>query len=90
MTFWGLGYHDYRERYIHQEWFWHQTPADLVDPSKKLTREDVLGQLEVRRGEIQLHIDKNVQTEQGKLFEALADMTDDDAALSEMQDLGLI
>ena len=90
MTFWGLGYHEYRERYIHKEWFWYQSPANLLDPSKKLTQEDVKEQLEERRGAIQPYIDKNVQTEQGKLFEALADMTDDDAALAEMQDMGLI
>ncbi len=24
MSFYGLGYHEYRERWIHNEWFWYQ------------------------------------------------------------------
>ena len=90
MTFWGLGYHEYRERWIHQEWFWHQTPAELVDPLVIINQEDATTKLEHRRKEIAPDYDNDTQTEQGKLFEALADMTDDDAALAEMQDLGLL
>jgi hypothetical protein len=90
MTFWGLGYHEYRERWIHLEWFWHQTPASLVDPLEEISQEDALAQLERRREEITPHMYEDTQTEQGRLFESLADMTDDDAALAEMQDLGLL
>ena len=90
MTFWGLGYHEYRERWIHQEWFWHQTPTDFVDPLAKLPLEEAEKFLEERLEEISPEISEDTQTEVGRLFEALADMTDDDAALSEMQDLGLL
>ena len=90
MTFWGLGYHEYRERWIHQEWFWHQTPVDLVGPQHKISHEDALVQVEQRRREISPQFQADTQTEQGRMFEALADMTDDDAALAEMQDLGLL
>lgn len=90
MTFWGLGYHEYRQRWIHQEWFWHQTPASLVDPMVKISKEEVNNLLEHRQEVVVPYLDQNTQTEQGKLFETLADMTDDDAALAEMQDLGLI
>ena len=90
MTFWGLGYHEYRERWIHQEWFWHQTPAESVDPQYKISQEDAFANLEQRRMEISPQFDEYTQTEQGRMFEALADMTDDDAALAEMQDLGLL
>jgi hypothetical protein len=90
MTFWGLGYHEYRERWIHQEWFWHQTPVTSVDPLEKLNQEAALEQLESRREELSSYLDEDKQSEQGRMFEALADMTDDDAALAEMQDLGLL
>ena len=90
MTFWGLGYHEYRERWIHNEWFWHQTPASSVDPLEKISQEEALEHLERRKEEISPHMDEDTQTELGKLFEVLADLTDDDAALAEMQDLGLI
>lgn len=90
MTFWGLGFHEYRERWIHQEWFWHQTPSSLVDQLEKLSLEEAQAQLKVRLDEISAYLIEDIQSEQGKLFEDLADMTDDDVALAEMQDLGLL
>jgi len=35
-------------------------------------------------------LDEDTHTELGRMFEELADMTDDDAAIAEMQDLGLL
>jgi hypothetical protein len=89
MTFWGLGFHEYRDRWIHQEWFWHQTPANMVDPMEILTKGEVLEQLQRRREEISQYFNDDEQSEIGKMFEELADMADDDAALTEMQDLGV-
>jgi hypothetical protein len=40
--------------------------------------------------EISPHLGKETQTEIGKMSESLADLTDEDAALAEMQDLGLL
>ena len=90
MTFWGYGYHQYRERWIHKEWFWYQTPAQFVDPLAKIPLEEAEQILEERMADISPHVDEETQTETGFLFEILADMTDDDAALSEMQDLELL
>ena len=28
MTFYGLGYHEHRERWLHEEWFWYQTSTN--------------------------------------------------------------
>ena len=36
------------------------------------------------------HFGEDTQSETGQMFEMLADMTDDDAALAEMKDLGLL
>ena len=90
MTFWGLGFHEYRERWIHQEWFWHQTPASMVDPLEEVTKEEALARLRARQSEISRYLNDDEQSEQGRMFEAMADMTDDDGALAEMQDLGLL
>ena len=90
MTFWGLGYHEYRERWIYEEWFWYQTSSELVDLQQKVSQEDAMAKLEHRRRGISPHLGQGAQTEQGRMFEALADMTDDDAAFSEMQGIGLI
>jgi hypothetical protein len=90
MTFFGLGYHDYRERWIHKEWFWHQTPKGLVKTEKRLSSDEVENLLDDRIAEIFPDLSQDTQTEKGRMFEYIADLTDDDAAISEMQDLGLL
>jgi len=90
MTFWGLGFHEYRDRWIHQEWFWHQTPVEFVPPLEKLNQEVVQRLLFERREEISPCNEIYKQSELGIMFESLADLTDDDGALAEMQDLGLL
>ena len=47
-------------------------------------------QLQDRLIDISAYLSKDTQSDQGRMFESLADLTDDDAALSEMQDLGLL
>jgi len=88
MTFYGLGYHEYRERWIHKEWFWYQSQESVVDTQTKLPGEEVREMLEQRLVEISPHLGEDTQTERGQMFEQFADLTDDDAALAEMQDLG--
>ena len=90
MTFYGLGYHEYRERWISKEWFWYQSQESLVDIQTKLSGEEVNEKLEQRLAEISPSFDENTQTEIGFMFEQFADLSDDDAALAEMQDLGLL
>ena len=90
MTFYSYGYHQFRERWITEEWFWHQTSADMISPADKLPFEEAQEILSERLTEISPHLDEDTQTDLGRMFEALADMTDDDAALAEMQDMGLL
>jgi len=90
MTFYGLGYHQYRERWITEEWFWYQTSSDMVSPAGNLSIKETQEILSERLADISPHLDEDTQTELGRMFEALADITDDDAALAEMQDLGLL
>lgn len=88
MTFYGLGYHEYRERWITKEWFWYQSQESLVDVRTIISGEEVTEKLEQQLAEISNHLGEDTQTELGQMFEYLADLTDDDAALAEMQDLG--
>jgi len=90
MTFYGAGYHEYRERWISKEWFWYQSQESMVDVRTKLPGEEVTEKLEQRLTDISPNLDENTQTELGQMFEQFADLTDDDAALAEMQDLGLL
>ena len=87
VTLWGLGYHEYRERWLHQEWFWYRTfsyPELLARSVDKDTARQLLAE---RRESIQSEVSLSRQTGRGKLFEMLADLTDEDGAYAEMQDL---
>ena len=87
MTFYGQGYHEHRERWITQEWYWYQAPPypDLL--GKKLEKEEAKELIEQRIEEIKPYHSKDTQTNRGKLFELLADLTDEDGALAEIQDI---
>ena len=84
MTFYGLGYHKYRERWISDEWFWYQSNESAVDFSTPISGEEVIDQLEQRLTEISPNLDKDTQTERGRKFEHFAELFDDDAALTAM------
>lgn len=90
MTFYGLGFHKFRERWISEEWFWYQTQESMVDVDERLSGEEITEKLDQRRADISSYLDEDTQTELGRMFEEFADLTDDDAALAEMQDLGLL
>lgn len=88
-TFYGLGYHDQRERWIVQEWFWYPEPHPIAgDRSQLAVAPDSLrALLQARRNQIATYLHEDTQTRRGQLFELLADLTDEDGALSEMEDL---
>jgi len=86
MTFWGLGYHEYRERWIVDEWSWYQSLRELE--SESVLRETARELIEERRKALQAYGQENNQTRRGQVFEMLADLTDEDGAYTEMEDLG--
>jgi hypothetical protein len=88
MTFYGLGYHEHRERWISQEWFWFQDNPYPNLLQQTLSKEEAREQLEQRLAEIQPQLGRNTQTAFGQLYEILADLTDEDGALAELEDMG--
>jgi hypothetical protein len=84
----GLGYHEYRERWITNEWYWYQTDLFPEIVAEVNTIREALAFLVRRREEIAPYLSEGKQTDRGKLFEALADLTDEDGALAELEDLG--
>ena len=87
MTFYGLGYHEQRERWITDEWFWYQTELYPDRLKQNMGKDEAQELLKQRTEKIAPDIGKDAQTERGKRFEMLADLTDDDAALAELDDL---
>src|SRR5688572_21174815 len=87
VTFWGLGYHDQRERWLTKEWFWFRSTArsSILDNSIPLDEAKTI--IAQRQKDIETWaMDAEPQSERGQLFETLADLTDEDGAYSELQD----
>ena len=88
LTFYGLGFHEYRERWISEEWFWYQgTPYPELD-KKRLTKDEVTELISEREQEIASLQGSTVQTKRGQLFDMLADLIDEDGAYNEIEELG--
>ncbi len=68
ITFYGAGYHDYRERWITGEWHWYQgypLPEQLEQP---VTREEAVEKIRERLASIPAADAQSTQTERGKFF----------------------
>jgi hypothetical protein len=87
MTFYGLGFHESRERWITDEWFWYQASPypELLRQHLEKTEAEVM--IKQRLESITPISNQNTQTWRGNLFELLADLTDEDGALAEIEDL---
>jgi hypothetical protein len=87
MTFYGLGFHESRERWITNEWFWYQASSYPELLRQRLEKAGAKEMIKQRLESIEPLLNKTTQTERGNLFEILADLTDEDGALAEMEDL---
>ena len=87
MTIYGLGFHEYRERWFTDEWYWYQSNFNPNLLRERLTKEEAQEIIQQRLEDIRPEIGDTDQSERGKLFEMLADLTDEDGALAEMQDI---
>jgi len=86
MTFYGLGFHEYRERWFTHEWFWYQANSHPTRMRQNIPKDETLELICQRKENIQPDVRLDMQTDRGRLFETLADLTDDDGALAEFQD----
>lgn len=87
LTFWGLGYHEDRERWLTQEWFWYRSDP-YRNSAASLSGSEAELILETRVEEVKHYANTSPQSHRGKLFELLADLTDEDGAKTELDDLG--
>ena len=86
MTFYGNGFHEYRERWLIDDWFWYQATAHTDMLKEQIPKDEAQEILQEHWESIKPHIRLDTQTERGFLFETLADLTDDDGALADFQD----
>ena len=87
ITFYSLGYHKYRERWLTKEWFWYQTASNPDLQNQKVNLDEATKILNMRLEQIEPETLEDTQTARGYLFELLADLKDEDWALDKLQDL---
>jgi hypothetical protein len=87
VTFFGLGFHEYRDRWLFDDWFWYETSLHNQGATP-LPKDEAIAQIRERRTEVLGYAAGQIQSDRGKLFETFADMTDDDGTLADFEDLG--
>ncbi|MBE7512740.1 MAG: hypothetical protein HS103_07980 [Anaerolineales bacterium] len=85
-TFWGLGYHEHRERLIVDSWQWFESQRK-AETLPALAKAEVRQQITEREDFVRANSTPSGQSPRAKLYELLADLTDEDGALSELDDL---
>jgi len=91
ITFYGLGYHEGRDRYFIDEWhfYWDANFDVFKDKyTESYSVEEVLEKIRERKEEIIEEAKEHKQSREGRIFEEIADLSDDDAALIFMEDYG--
>ena len=88
MTFYGYGFHQFRERWFTNEWYWYQSNFRSEMMREKISKDEADELLKQRLESIEPFFESTTQSERGRLFELLADLTDEDSAHAELQDLG--
>jgi hypothetical protein len=86
-TFWSLGMHEPRDRWLVGEWFYHRANQLPATMKLKTTQAKVEELLHERQSEVAPYAEKHKQSQYGQMFEDLAELTDDDGAMSEIEDL---
>jgi hypothetical protein len=87
-TMWGAGFHEHRERWITDSWQWYETYRAKREELPLLDRDEALEQFQEHMAYIQATASPPQQSRRAQLFELIADVTDDDGALTELEDLG--
>jgi hypothetical protein len=75
VTFYGLGYHEERERWITKERFWYRAHTDTDMLQQQIYKDGVRETPQRHLESIQPYIERNTQTQRGMIFEILAYQT---------------
>lgn len=87
VTFFGLGLHEYRDRYLLDEWWWYEGgPSSHEEGQEPAPKGLILKTINARRADIQSLAEAHQQSRAGELFDLVADASDDDGALADYRD----
>lgn len=89
LTFWGLGYHEARERWLTEPWTWHETTHQpATDEYEALDVAQARALIDARLAYCQSEAAASpAPSARAQLFALVADLTDEDGALCELEDL---
>ncbi len=87
VSFWGLGYHDLRDGYLLDEWHWYVSSLPVKE-DEQLEKVQLFEQIAERHRELEAEAKSHHQSAKGEFYEHLTDLTDEDAAATEMDDMG--
>lgn len=87
-TFYGLGFHEHRERWYTNHWSWYAANFFPEQIAKIIPKAQAQDMIEKRRAEIAPLVIPAERSPRARLYEMLAELTDEDGALSELEDLG--
>lgn len=87
LTFFGLGFHEHRERWL-TDWSWYETDLRGERQAQHLEKQAALKAISARHAEVASYVTNNPPSRRAQLYTLLADLTDEDGALSELEDLG--
>jgi hypothetical protein len=88
VSLYGLGYHEYRERWYTDEWHWYRANNHAEQLEKTVNKADAERLIEERRATIAPYIHPQPRSGRARLFELLAELTDEDGAYIELEDMG--
>lgn len=86
-TFWGLGWHEYREHWIADTWQSYESERNIAK-LPVLLKEDAYRQIKEREAFVRAQAPPTQPSRRAQLYELLADLTDEDGAWTELEDLG--
>ena len=90
ITFYGLGYHELRDKYLVDEWFFYLSNYFMLERRVNMSKEEIKKIIEQKRKELKEIAKNHKPSKRGILFSEIADLTDEDGALSIFEDLDLI
>lgn len=85
--FWGLGYHEYRERWIVDTWQWFESFRQ-AEQLPKVSKQEAYMQIKEREAFVRAQVNPATSSRSAQMYELLAEFTDEDGALAELEDLG--
>ena len=87
MMAYGYGYHEYRDRYYYDDWFFTDS-SNYYPMAPIVDKKSMFDDMDTRKSTIKKYAKGHQTSDHGYMFAEIADMADDDYAISEMEDMG--